>query len=112
MPASWRWATKAPPGCGALGIRLPIYPVKGYSLTFPVGDWAGAPVVPMSDDGHHVAVVRIGDRVRVAGTAELTGYDRTLTPGTHPSTCGPSSTPSFPTTPARRWARGGQGCAP
>ena len=64
-----------------LGIRLPIYPVKGYSLTFPVGAWAGAPVVPMSDDGHHVALVRIGDRVRVAGTAELTGYDRTLTPG-------------------------------
>ncbi|MDE0207947.1 MAG: D-amino acid dehydrogenase [Candidatus Tectomicrobia bacterium] len=63
-----------------LGIRLPIYPVKGYSLTFPVGDWDGAPVVPMSDDGHHVALVRIGDRVRVAGTAELTGYDRTLTP--------------------------------
>ena len=64
-----------------LGIRLPIYPVKGYSLTFPVGEWDGAPVVPMSDDGFHVGLVRIGDRVRVAGSAELTGYDTTLTPG-------------------------------
>ena len=63
-----------------LGIRLPIYPVKGYSVTFPVGEWDGAPVVPMSDDGFHVGMVRIGDRVRVAGSAELTGYDATLTP--------------------------------
>ena len=64
-----------------LDIHLPIYPVKGYSLTFPVGDWDGAPVVPMSDDGYHVGIVRIGDRVRVAGSAELTGYDTTLTAG-------------------------------
>ena len=66
---------------GPLGIRLPIYPVKGYSLTFPVGDWDGAPVVPMSDDGYHVGMSRIGDRVRVAGSAELAGYDTTLTAG-------------------------------
>ena len=63
-----------------LGIKLPIYPVKGYSVTFPVGEWDGAPVVPISDDGYHVAMVRIGDRVRVAGSAELTGYDTTVTP--------------------------------
>jgi len=62
-----------------LGIRLPIYPVKGYSLTYPVGDWDGAPLVPLFDDGYHLGVVRIGDRLRVAGTAELAGYNTTLT---------------------------------
>ena len=65
----------------ALGIRLPIYPVKGYSLTYPVGNWDGAPMVPLFDDGYHVGAVRIGDRLRVAGTAELAGYDTTLTHG-------------------------------
>ena len=63
-----------------LGIKLPIYPVKGYSVTFPVGDWNAAPVVPFSDDGHKVGIVRIGDRIRVAGTAEFAGRDKTLTP--------------------------------
>lgn len=63
-----------------LGIRLPIYPVKGYSATFPVGDWNGAPLIPFSDEGEKVGVVRIGDRVRVAGTAEFAGYDTTLNP--------------------------------
>ena len=63
-----------------LGIRLPIYPVKGYSLTFPVGGWNDAPVVPFADDGHKAGIVRIGDRIRVAGTAEFAGHDTTLTP--------------------------------
>ncbi len=61
-----------------LGVRLPIYPVKGYSLTFPVGGWNGAPAVPFVDDGRKMGIVRMGDRVRVAGTAEFTGYDKTL----------------------------------
>ena len=63
-----------------LGIRLPIYPVKGYSVTFPVGGWNDAPVVPFADDGHKAGIVRIGDRLRVAGTAEFAGHDRTLNP--------------------------------
>ena len=63
-----------------LGIRLPIYPVKGYSLTFPVGGWNDAPVVPFADDGHKAGIVRLGDRIRVAGTAEFAGRDRTLNP--------------------------------
>lgn len=62
------------------GIALPIYPVKGYSVTFPVGDWSGAPLVPFADDGHKVGIVRIGDRIRVAGTAECAGRDKRLTP--------------------------------
>ena len=64
----------------SFGIRLPIYPVKGYSVTFPVGTWSGAPVVPFADTGRHIGCVRIGDRVRVAGTAEFTGYDRSINP--------------------------------
>ncbi len=60
------------------GINLPIYPVKGYSVTFPVGSWNGAPMVPFADDARKIGIVRIGNRVRVAGTAEFTGHDETL----------------------------------
>ena len=60
------------------GIRLPIYPVKGYSLTFPVQGWNDAPVVPFADDSRKAGIVRIGDRIRVAGTAEFAGSDKSL----------------------------------
>ncbi len=63
-----------------LGVKLPIYPVKGYSVTFPIEGWNGAPRVPFVDDGCKIGVVRIGERVRVAGTAEFAGYDKTLNP--------------------------------
>ncbi len=63
-----------------LGIKLPICPVKGYSVTFPIEGWNGAPMVPFVDDGRKIGVVRIGERVRIAGTAEFTGYDTTLNP--------------------------------
>lgn len=63
-----------------LGIRLPIYPVKGYSLTFSAKGWNGAPVVPMVDDARKMGIVRLGDRIRVAGTAEFTGHDQTENP--------------------------------
>ena len=63
-----------------LGIRLPIYPVKGYSITLPVGQWNGAPVIPMADTGRHIGITRLGDRIRVAGTAEFAGNDRSLNP--------------------------------
>lgn len=61
-----------------LGLDLPIYPVKGYSITLPITDPAGAPVSTVMDETHKVAVTRLGDRIRVAGTAELTGYDLRL----------------------------------
>ncbi|MGI9263740.1 MAG: D-amino acid dehydrogenase [Gammaproteobacteria bacterium] len=61
-----------------LGIRLPIKPVKGYSITVPRGDWSGAPRIPVADDELHAAVVPIGDRIRVAGTAEFAGLDVTI----------------------------------
>lgn len=63
-----------------LGIKLPIYPVKGYSVTYPVEGWNGAPTVPFVDDVKKMGIVRIGDRVRVAGTAEFTGFEKSLTP--------------------------------
>jgi D-amino-acid dehydrogenase len=59
-------------------LGLPIYPVKGYSVTFSTTGWNGAPKVPMIDDGRKIGIVPIGNRVRVAGTAEFTGYDLSL----------------------------------
>jgi D-amino-acid dehydrogenase len=61
-----------------LGIRLPVYPVKGYSLTVPITDPEGAPESTVMDETHKVAITRLGDRIRVGGTAELAGYDLTL----------------------------------
>jgi D-amino-acid dehydrogenase len=58
-----------------LGIEIPVYPVKGYSITVPITDAAGAPESTVMDETHKVAVTRLGDRIRVGGTAELAGYD-------------------------------------
>jgi D-amino-acid dehydrogenase len=63
-----------------LGIRIPVYPVKGYSLTLPITDASAAPQSTVMDETYKVAVTRLGNRVRVGGTAELTGYDLTLRP--------------------------------
>jgi D-amino-acid dehydrogenase len=63
-----------------LGIRLPVYPVKGYSITVPITDPDAAPVSTVMDENYKVAITRLGDRVRVGGTAELAGYDLTLRP--------------------------------
>jgi D-amino-acid dehydrogenase len=57
-----------------LGIHIPVYPVKGYSITLPITDAKGAPESTVMDETHKVAVTRLGDRIRVGGTAELTGY--------------------------------------
>ncbi|MFC3283771.1 D-amino acid dehydrogenase [Litchfieldella rifensis] len=61
-----------------LGIRLPIYPVKGYSLTVPVIDDGGAPQSTVMDETFKVAISRFDDRIRVGGTAELASYDLSL----------------------------------
>jgi D-amino-acid dehydrogenase len=61
-----------------LGIRLSIYPAKGYSVTLPVRDRTRAPEVSLTDDEHKLVFSRLGDRLRIAGTAELNGYDRDL----------------------------------
>ena len=61
-----------------LGLRLPIYPVKGYSLTLPVVDADAAPVSTVMDETFKIAVTRLGDRIRVGGTAELAGFSTGL----------------------------------
>lgn len=61
-----------------LDIRLPIYPVKGYSLTVPVTDDGGAPQSTVMDETFKVAISRFDDRIRVGGTAELASYDLSL----------------------------------
>ncbi|MGZ3184458.1 MAG: D-amino acid dehydrogenase [Telluria sp.] len=61
-----------------LGIRIPVYPVKGYSITIPIVDAGGAPESTVMDESYKVAITRLGDRIRVGGTAELAGYDLTL----------------------------------
>jgi D-amino-acid dehydrogenase len=63
-----------------LGLRLPIYPAKGYSVTMPVKDATLAHQVSLTDDEYKLVFSRLGDRLRVAGTAELNGYDRQLNP--------------------------------
>jgi D-amino-acid dehydrogenase len=61
-----------------VGLRIPVYPVKGYSITVPITDPAGAPESTIMDETHKVAVTRLGDRIRVGGTAELAGYSLNL----------------------------------
>ena len=61
-----------------VGVRIPVYPVKGYSITVPITDAQHAPVSTIMDETHKVAVTRLGDRIRVGGTAELAGYSLNL----------------------------------
>lgn len=61
-----------------LGIDIPVYPVKGYSLTLPVIDQLHAPNSTIMDETYKVAVTRFEQRIRVAGTAELAGFDPAL----------------------------------
>jgi D-amino-acid dehydrogenase len=59
-----------------IGLRLPIYPVKGYSVTIPVRPGDTAPRLGGVDEEHLVAYARLGDRLRLTATAEFSGYDR------------------------------------
>jgi D-amino-acid dehydrogenase len=61
-----------------LGVRLPIYPAKGYSVTMPVKDASMAHEVSLTDDEYKLVFSRLGARLRIAGTAEFNGYDRDL----------------------------------
>ncbi|MFV0678814.1 D-amino acid dehydrogenase [Ottowia sp.] len=63
-----------------LGLDLPVYPVKGYSLTVPIVDEARAPQSTVMDETYKVAVTRLGNRIRVGGMAELAGFDKRLNP--------------------------------
>jgi D-amino-acid dehydrogenase len=70
----------APSIVRTLGIRLAIYPAKGYSSTFPLKAGGVAPFVPGVDEQWLVGWSRLGDRLRLTSTAEFCGYDRTWTP--------------------------------
>ena len=61
-----------------IGINSPVYPVKGYSITVPVINPDASPVSTIMDETHKVAITRLGDRIRVAGTAELNGFNLKL----------------------------------
>jgi D-amino-acid dehydrogenase len=61
-----------------IGIDIPVYPVKGFSITVPITDAAMAPESTIMDESHKVAVTRLGDNIRVGGTAQLSGYDLRL----------------------------------
>lgn len=61
-----------------LGIRIPMYPVKGFSITVPITDASAAPESTVMDETHKIAITRLGDRIRVGGTAQLSGFDLSL----------------------------------
>ncbi len=63
-----------------IGVPAPIYPAKGYSATIRVNGHTGAPTVSLTDLAWKIVLTRLGDRLRVAGTAELSGYDTSLNP--------------------------------
>ncbi len=60
------------------GIRLPVYPVKGYSLTIDIDDASRAPESTVMDETFKIAITRLGDRIRVGGMAEISGYTNDL----------------------------------
>jgi D-amino-acid dehydrogenase len=65
-----------------LGLKIPVYPLKGYSITLPLGaaESMTAPEVSLTDEAHKIVISRLGNRLRAAGTAELTGYDASVNP--------------------------------
>lgn len=63
-----------------LGVHCPIYPTKGYSASFPILNSSAAPTVSLTDSSHKVVYTRLGNTLRMAGTAELSGYSRELNP--------------------------------
>ncbi len=63
-----------------LGIRAPVYPLKGYSLTMPITNPAMAPMSTVLDETYKVAITRFDNRIRVGGMAEVAGFDLSLSP--------------------------------
>lgn len=64
-----------------LGVACNVYPAKGYSATYPILKPEAAPTVSLTDSSHKVVFSRLGNRLRMAGTAELSGYSRELNSG-------------------------------
>ncbi len=61
-----------------IGISLPIYPMKGYSISIPIVHDEGSPAISLTDQTHKIVYSRLGDIIRVAGTAEFAGYDHSI----------------------------------
>jgi D-amino-acid dehydrogenase len=61
-----------------IGISIPVYPLKGYSITIALAEGDVAPRISLSDGAHKLVMSRLGDRLRVAGTAELAGYNTAI----------------------------------
>jgi D-amino-acid dehydrogenase len=59
----------------SVGISIAVYPLKGYSITVPLEPGDEAPTVSLTDESHKLVFSRLGERLRVAGTAELSGYN-------------------------------------
>ncbi|MBK9595000.1 MAG: FAD-dependent oxidoreductase [Rhodocyclales bacterium] len=87
-----------------LGERLPIYPVKGYSVTLPLAADAQAPSVSITDESHRIVCSRLGNRLRIAGTAELDRFDA----GINRARCGGHSAAGRAAVPEAA-SRGGAG---
>ncbi|RBH90667.1 D-amino acid dehydrogenase [Xanthomonas oryzae pv. oryzae] len=64
----------------SLGLHLPVYPLKGYSLTIPIVDAQRAPTSTVLDESYKIALTRFNDRIRVGGMAEVAGFDMSLNP--------------------------------
>ena len=77
---SSRSAATARSCCRRSACRATIYPAKGYSATIAIGDHRGAPTVSLTDLAWKIVFTRLGDRLRVAGTAELSGWDTDAQP--------------------------------
>jgi len=69
------------PLLGRIGISIPVYPVKGYSITLPLEPGSVAPRISLTDHARKIVLSRLGDRLRVAGTAEVNGYDTEMNEG-------------------------------
>ena len=72
--------TRSPALLVTAGVRLPVKPVKGYSVTVELDDTEGFPTLPVIDDSMHACVTPFGNRLRMVGTAEFTGFDTRIDP--------------------------------
>ena len=61
-----------------LGVHILVYPAKGYSVTFPIRPGRLAPTISLTDEAYQMVISRLGERLRIAGTAELNGYNTEL----------------------------------
>ena len=59
-------------------VKIPVYPLKGYSITAPIVNEASAPISTVLDETYKIAITRFDDRIRVGGMAEIVGFDKSL----------------------------------